>query len=642
MFRPVDSTFGEDDGWSAAAVAAFEGLPYGAAVLTGPGDQVEAANAAFRRFAGREDLVGLRARDIVPPDVRDQVMDVVSEVRRSSGTVSGDRLPAVADASASGGRSVVLTATPVFHGGALRQIRLILDPVADDPDDDPALGDGHDVGHDLDDPQVVMVAQEALLPKGVAVLGSADLAAACIVGSDPDRHGGDWFDTVALGDDRVALVVGDVPGRGIAAVAVMSQLRSVLVAALRRTGDAQQALQELDAFAEHLPEAHATTLVVVTIDAGASELGYCTAGHPPPLVVPRAGDPRYLPPSGSGPLRSGASTFEPATHAWAPGDAVLLFSGGFLDRPGGARSSGTVELAAAAAECRAAAGGPLVDRLVRQLPVALAGQAAGDDLVLLAAQVPEERVGTLSLDLPATADSLLVLRRELERWLASLRLSAIDAMSLHHAVGELLANAVQHAYADADRGQVAVRVEITPDAAIAVEVTDEGGWLAREDQLLDATRGRGLNLARLLTDQLLLRTGPEGTSVRLRFTPQRPVSLYSAPAPAVRRPRRRLRAQVLDGMLGLAGSLDQGSADDLRQLLGRATRGSSRDAVVDLSAVELLDSTAVQVVLDAQQACAGNGRTLSLVAAPGSPAQQALDLARIPYRNPSGSGLPAL
>jgi anti-sigma regulatory factor (Ser/Thr protein kinase)/anti-anti-sigma regulatory factor len=488
-----------------------------------------------------------------------------------------------------------------------------------------------------DDAPLVAAALDAMLPKGLAVLSGVDLAASCVVGADPMRRGGDWFDTVPLGGGRVAAIVGDAPGTGLAAVAAMSQLRSVLAAALLRTGEVEAALLELDAYTARVPEARASTVVVAVLDPGAGAVSYCTAGHPPPLVVPVHGAPTFLEPTGAGPLGRGSGSFPTRTADWAADEALLLFSDGLLDNPMRARGGGTVALATAADECRADTGMALVEALVRRLPMVLTdGRANRDDLIMVAAQRRAQPLADLRLDLPATGEALLTVRGELDAWLAPLVLSAIDAMSLQHAVGELLANVVQHAYAGRPaRGRMRVHATVTDRATVEVEVQDDGTWRSTNGhELLPVDGGRGLNLARLLTDQLQLVEGSEGTTVRLGFEPQRPVSMYTAPTRAQTRHRRPLKAEVRSGALALSGPLDLNVADDLRQLLGRASLGSTRDAEVDLSDVDVLDSIAVQVILDAQQASEGNGRSLTLVAARGTPAQQVLDLVRVSYRPP--------
>jgi PAS domain S-box-containing protein len=75
----------------------------------------------------------------------------------------------------------------------------------------------------------VMVAlQRELLPAALPVLPGAELAATYLPADMESAAGGDWYDAVVRPDGRLALVVGDVVGHGVTAVAAMSQLRAVL------------------------------------------------------------------------------------------------------------------------------------------------------------------------------------------------------------------------------------------------------------------------------------------------------------------------------------------------------------------------------------------------------------------------------
>lgn len=55
-------------------------------------------------------------------------------------------------------------------------------------------------------------------------------------------------------------------------------------------------MAELDRFAAHLPGGHAATACLVMLDPTTGVLRYCTAGHPPPLLVDGDGGYRYLAP----------------------------------------------------------------------------------------------------------------------------------------------------------------------------------------------------------------------------------------------------------------------------------------------------------------------------------------------------------
>ncbi len=68
----------------------------------------------------------------------------------------------------------------------------------------------------------------------------------------PLQVGGDWYDVVDLDDGRIALIVGDCVGHGLAAATVMGQLRSACRALLLEQPSPSAALSALDRFAARL------------------------------------------------------------------------------------------------------------------------------------------------------------------------------------------------------------------------------------------------------------------------------------------------------------------------------------------------------------------------------------------------------
>ena len=77
-------------------------------------------------------------------------------------------------------------------------------------------------------------------------------------------------------------------------------------------------------------------------------------------------------------------------------------------------------------------------------------------------------------------------------------------MALHDATAELVANSVRHAYRDADveARPVSVSAEVTDSGRVVVEVVDQGRWREAETpEQQPLSGGRGLSLARLLTDE---------------------------------------------------------------------------------------------------------------------------------------------
>ena len=93
-----------------------------------------------------------------------------------------------------------------------------------------------------------------------------DIAALYEPAGDQLEVGGDWHDAFALPDGRIALVVGDVVGRGLMAATAMGQLRSA-VRALAIAGFGPQAvIGHLDGFVAGIETAQCATLIYAEVD----------------------------------------------------------------------------------------------------------------------------------------------------------------------------------------------------------------------------------------------------------------------------------------------------------------------------------------------------------------------------------------
>jgi serine phosphatase RsbU (regulator of sigma subunit) len=131
--------------------------------------------------------------------------------------------------------------------------------------------------------------RETALALQHAILGPADLPPGFAVryqaASRPLQVGGDWYDVIDVEDGRIALVVGDCVGHGLAAAAVMGQVRSACRALLFDNPSPSAALARMDRFAARLPGAQCTTAICAVLNPDTGELVYSSAGHPPPILV---------------------------------------------------------------------------------------------------------------------------------------------------------------------------------------------------------------------------------------------------------------------------------------------------------------------------------------------------------------------
>ncbi len=169
------------------------------------------------------------------------------------------------------------------------------------------------------------------------------------------ERGGDWFDAVPLDSGRLAVVVGNVAGRGAAAVAVMSDLRAAVRAyAVLEGGSPAGLVRNLDRLAEATGLGHQARLVCLVLDPANGEVRLTNAGGAPPLVLEsKATGGRFVEVARSGPVgewRDGDRA--EATIRLAPGSTVLLFTDGLIQSRAVDRATGLDRLR------RAAAGGP--------------------------------------------------------------------------------------------------------------------------------------------------------------------------------------------------------------------------------------------------------------------------------------------
>jgi len=198
--------------------------------------------------------------------------------------------------------------------------------------------------------------------------------------------GGDWYDTLLLPDNQVLLVVGDVAGHGIDAVTGMVAARNSL-RGLAITGSGPAGLlRMLNGVMCHLTSGVVGTVVCGVYRPETRQLRWARAGHLPPVLV-RGGAARALPlPSGVLLGMDPDAVYEEATQPLEPGDAVLLFTDGLIER----RSESIEEVlgefvAAVAASDQAAApdGGEPAAAAQADRVLASAVSDTGDDACLV-------------------------------------------------------------------------------------------------------------------------------------------------------------------------------------------------------------------------------------------------------------------
>ncbi|MEU4690300.1 SpoIIE family protein phosphatase [Actinoplanes sp. NPDC023714] len=391
--------------------------------------------------------------------------------------------------------------------------------------------------------QIILELQRDLLPDAVPVLPRIRMAAHYVVAAPELHAGGDWFDAVPLPDGRLALVVGDVVGHGAAAAAAMSRLRTVLresllTGAVPPAAEAgapafdvgasaaevvdpmagaihlmAEAVDRLDRYAATSPATRAATVCLALLDPSTGDLAWISRAHPPPLVCTPDGRARFLDTGRAAPLGVGLPSSPPARALLAPGEVVLLYSDGLVQRPGETLADGLSRLARIAGAAIADSGSSTpcpAERLCGTTVEQITRDAVHDDVTALAACLLPAAPASLELSVPAAASSLPSVRAAVSDWLlTTIGADPDDEAALTPAISEAATNVTRHAYPDRPTGELRVSLSLEDSGVVRAVVADDGAWQE------PACSGRGLPLMHDC-GSLNLDRRPNGTTVVIR------------------------------------------------------------------------------------------------------------------------------
>ena len=204
---------------------------------------------------------------------------------------------------------------------------------------------------------------------------------ACSVASD--REGGasgDWHDVITLPSGDVVVVVGDAAGHGVQA----RPLKDALQSGLRRmamTGTKPcQLVIGLDNVIFPDRDGYATMVYAVVEPTYGGRPDQCRPS--PPLLVGRSDSARFLTDTLDPPLGAPRAPTSPEvgrTHLW-PGDTLVLYTDGLIERRTRDIGAGLDGLAALASRC---AGASLEELCARLLCMALDASDPPDDLTVI-------------------------------------------------------------------------------------------------------------------------------------------------------------------------------------------------------------------------------------------------------------------
>ncbi len=172
--------------------------------------------------------------------------------------------------------------------------------------------------------------QRSFLPRRFPDLPELSFAAVSV----PARNvGGDLYDVIDLGDDRVGILIGDVAGKGVPAALFMVKAMSDLRFHTASIATAAKVLQTANALIEENELGVFITVLYLVLDVRTGRLEYSNAGHLAPLVVrPGLKNVIALEEGRNLPLGVAADRqFEQDAFQLEPGDSLFLYTDGIME-----------------------------------------------------------------------------------------------------------------------------------------------------------------------------------------------------------------------------------------------------------------------------------------------------------------------
>ncbi len=229
--------------------------------------------------------------------------------------------------------------------------------------------------------------QSKLLPSKPPAIDGMDLAGY----NAPCRMvGGDYYDFLPYSDGRIALLIGDVSGKGMGAALLMSSLQARSRVVFENPGELAGQLSQLNRItASNCPSNCFVTFCAVVLDSATNTLRYSNAGHNPPLLLHANGEVDFLTATGVVLGILPGATYEEKSCYFGPGDVLLLFSDGVTEACRADRDEefGEERLITLLREQREQTASSLLHSINEAIASFTSGSPPADDVTLVAARL---------------------------------------------------------------------------------------------------------------------------------------------------------------------------------------------------------------------------------------------------------------
>ncbi|GAA3549974.1 SpoIIE family protein phosphatase [Streptomyces osmaniensis] len=345
--------------------------------------------------------------------------------------------------------------------------------------------------HDAEQELATML-QRSLLPRRLPELPGGIAVARYLPARRGLQVGGDWYDVIALSEDRVALVIGDVQGHSAGAATIMGQMRTAVRAYAVEGHPPDVVVSHANRLLVGMETDLFATCCYVELDMEEGTTLFVRAGHLSPLLRHPDGGTEEVQVEGGPPLGILADAEFPLTAvALTPGTVLALVTDGLVEAADLPLDAGMARTRAALAAADPVDPARMADALLGDI-----GRREDDVALLLlrydGMKTKPIRAGWVVWRLPdAVMHARRFTARTLRRWNVQ---AAADAVLL--VVSELVTNALVHT-------QGSVRLDLVLRGnRVRVSVSDSSPRAPAKPVIVDweSTGGRGLLLVEAVSD----------------------------------------------------------------------------------------------------------------------------------------------
>ena len=356
--------------------------------------------------------------------------------------------------------------------------------------------------------------QRALLPQSFPEVEGLSFGGAYRPASAEAEVGGDWYDAFALPDGRIAISIGDVAGHGLEAAVIMGEVRQALRAAAIGSDKPSAVLEAVNDVINLRESISMVTAIFALYDPKGCVFRYAAAGHPPPIIATPDGFAQVLPGGGMPLGASDSVDSRDWTFTLPPGAQIVLYTDGMIEYDRDIAAGEELLIEAISAELVT---GELADPAKSIQDRIFCDASNKDDAATLTLTRSKQTDANVHLVFSAIPMISALVRAALRQLCKVLEMNADQEFSLLVAVGEAIANAVEHAYGDTDPGLVEVRTSCAQDR-FTVQIDDYGRWRPFQKR---EERGRGIPLMHALVDGVQIKSTQTSTSITLTIDLQR-------------------------------------------------------------------------------------------------------------------------